>query len=585
MTRLLVTIWLAAGSVAMAEIRPEFAMETDPELHIPPPVRVFSEANRVLWLQAVSRPEADMQRMAALTIARAHLVGMPNLSEARPALAKIVSAESTHPAARFAAARALIVLDIRDEAVTLFAASQRSGSELRQEIEPALGRWKFQPMIEAWHKRLAASDVRHRDLMLAIRGVADADDTASADAVLTILHDPLRPAAVRLAAARSAGRLRDSGLEGHAERLLTFAAASVLDRLEAVALLEHHRSEPARRMLLRLATDREPSVAAAALATLNSIDHDLVLPLAGEALSNGDANVRRQGVDAYVARPTPERVVAVARLLDDPHQGLRAVVREELYRLAQTPELNGPIRQTAVEVLGGESWRGQEQSALLLAELDHEPAAARLVQLLESPRPAVTVAAAWGLRKLAVPDTLPAILDKATRQTESRLTNRPPPNELDFQVGHLFEALGLMRYAPAEPLLRRYVPKDMSMGELSRGGAIWALGHLHADSPDEALARQLVERLTEPDGMNPSEKMRVRLASAISLGRMGAKSQVDRMRQYMGPVSPYRMSLTLRWAIETVTGESIPAPKPPVESITGWFLESIREPPPGDLAP
>ena len=128
-------------------------------------------------------------------------------------------------------------------------------------------------------------------------------------------------------------------------------------------------------------------------------------------------------------RPTLRSLIRGAssswRLLDDPHPAVRGSVREALYALAQRPDLGDSIRQVATQVLAGDRWRGLEQAALLLAALDHKPAAPRLVELLEFGRPEVGVAAGWGLKKLAVPETLPAMLDKATRQTAARKALSP----------------------------------------------------------------------------------------------------------------------------------------------------------------
>lgn len=568
---------VAAVADVRAEIRPNFAMDSDPELIPPAPVKVFSEKFRPLWLKALARPEADLQRMAAETIAQAHTIGMPKLDEATPELIKIVAAEATHPAARFAAARALIVLQAKDSAAALFAASQRYSADLRQLIEPALASWKFEPIREVWRSRLTDKGTRHRDLMLAIRCAGDSDDVAVVPTLLAITRDLLLAPAVRLAAARSAGRLQGSGLEDDAQRLLKTGSPSILHRLCAAALLDRHRSETAQAALLQLARDVEPSIAAAALGSLNNLDPNLVVPLAEQAMQNDDANVRQRGVDAYVARPTPQRVAVVARLLDDPHPDVRGNVREALFQLARTPELDDPIRQAASAVLNEESWRGQEQAALLLGALDHEPVAGRLVDLLEAQRSEVMIASAWGLRQLAVRDTLPAILDKVARQTEARLKSDVDSGGLDPQVGHLCEALGLMKYAPAEPLLRRYIPKNYPMGEFSRGGAIWALGHLHAGTPDETLATQLIERLTDPNPL-PPEMTRVRFASALSLGRMKAKSQAEKMRQFLGvKISATPSALAVRWAIQEITGETLPEAEPPIVSRSGWFLEPLEE--------
>jgi hypothetical protein len=262
--------------------------------------------------------------------------------------------------------------------------------------------------------------------------------------------------------------------------------------------------------------------------------------------------------------------------LDDPHLGVRGQVREALFRLAATVEFEARLRPAAIEVLTGQSWRGQEQATLLLAALDHKPVAARLVQLLESPREEVQVAAAWGLRKLAVKETLPAILDKANRQTERR-KREGVSIPIDAQVAHLCEAMGVMKYTPAEPLLRTYIPKVYAMGEMSRSSAIWALGHLHAGVPDEELAQLLYDRAAEPLSAMPPEMEGVRIASTVALGRMQAKSFTARLKNLMGPiVIPYPHSMALAWAIHELTGESFPDPKPvEIHHQAGWFLEPL----------
>lgn len=581
--------WLTVLSVAVAtargEIRVEFVMHRDPDVISPPEVTVFPENLLSLWLQALARPNADMQRMAAESVVQAHALKMPKIEEATPALIKVVSADATHSAARFAAARALIALDARDSAAVLLEASQRSGSDFRQLVEPVLAKWKFEPAFDVWRKRLSTPSTRLRDLILAIRCVREAGDETCAESLLAIANDPRRPMTARLEAAQSAGKWKRSGLEENARRFANAPAASIFDRLCAVALLDQHRTDSAQTALSQFAHDSEPSIAAAALASLNANDPGLVVPLAEQAMRNDDANVRQHGVTAYSARPTAERVTAMARLLDDPHPTLRATVRESLFRLARESELDAPIRAAAMSVLAGDGWRGQEQATLLLTALDHKSAASRFVELLESPRDEVMVTAAWGLRQLAVPATLPAILDKATRQTELRKKPPPPPNpptslKLDVQVGLLFESLGQMQYAPADGLLRRYVPKDLGLGEMSRPAAIWALGHLHANQPDEALAKQLFERLTEPASVLPPESERVRDMSLVSLARMKTRTQLEPIRQALSPRGGSgRMYLLYRWALRELTGEILPEPKPIIVPQTGWFLEPLEAKP------
>lgn len=564
-------IALPAGA---AEIAPELALSTDPVLTLPTPTPVDTTRLTALWFAALKRPEAEMQRQAAEAIVRAHREGIPDLKKACPDLLQIVAADKSHPAARYAAAEALVALDHKEAANALREAATIHGALLRQVVEPALARWDHQPMREIWLGRLKDPGTHRRDLLLALAGLATVREQQAAPLCLALARNPHQSGDVRLAAARAAGNITDSGWEEQADEWSTAQKAPLLDRLCAAAILSRHRSSKAQEILVRLAKDAEPAVMAAALAQLLAIDVELVLPLAEGALVHADANVRQRGAEAYVQRPTPERVTALARLLDDPHPRLRGQVREDLFRLAKTPELELSVRAGGMRVLAGESWRGQEQGALLLAALDHKPAAPRLVELLESERPEVMVATAWGLRKLAVPETLPAVLDKARRQTEYRKTHADLPG-LDAQVAHLCEALGLMQYSPADSLLRQYIPKRQDW-VLSRMAGIWAVGHLYAGKPDEALASQLVARLTDTDPINPEMPVN-RMASAISLGRMKAVSQVEAMRAWMGPeIDPDIVDMAIRWALIEITGESLPLPKAPAGRLGIWFLEPLE---------
>jgi HEAT repeat protein len=574
----LVPISFGAEAENAGQIRPDFLMDSDPRLVLPNPVLVFDDRCRALWLEALARPEADLQRLSASTIAQAHQRGMSGLHEAEPLLVKIVSAEGTHRATRFAAARALIVLEARTAAPALFDASQRFSGELRQIVEPVLAEWDFQPVRQVWRERLEAQSTRQRDLLLAIRGLGAVGDESALAALVSIVHDSRQLPATRIAAARSAGRISETGLEQAALRLLKSPSPAIPDRLSAAGLLDRHRSPDAVALFLKLAEDSEPSVAAAALGCLNQINPDLALALAEPAMKNADPQVRKQGVETYVARPSPQRAVILVRLLDDPHPAVRMHIREQLLRLTQVPECDTPIREAVLTMLTSASWRGQEQAALLLGALDHKAAAGEMVTLLESQRGEVMVAAAWCLRKLAVADTLPAILDKALRQTDEGLGVRSRP-EFDQQVAHLLEALGDQKYAPAEPLWRRFVPKNLAMGEYSRGAAIWSLGRFYAGKGDDALSRLLVQRVTDPAPppmTEPEEYMIVRVTSAVALGRMGAVAHVERMRRYMEPKETQRLSsLAIRWAIKELTGEILPEPEPAKVPQIGWFLEPL----------
>jgi HEAT repeat protein len=519
-----------------------------------------------------------MQRMAADAIGRGHLAGVPELADAVPRLVEIVTASQSHPAARLAAAQALISLGAKAAAPQLAESSEHFGADLRQLVEPALAQWRYEPIARVWLRRLKAPATRRRDLLLAIDGLRAVGDKSAVGALLELVHDALRTADVRSAAARAAGLIQDHGLEGDARRLIAGPApVPILDRLCAVRLLARHAGEDSQNLLSQFALDAEPAVAIVALTRLIEVAPQKVVPITETAIQNADPQVRQRGAEAYALFPDPRRVIVLARLLDDPHPEVRGAVRDWLFELQRRPELADLVISAATEMLAGESWRGLEQAALILGALGHRPAAPRLVALLESARPEVGIAAAWALKKLALPETLPALLDKARRQTEIRANPNDISRGLDEQTAHLIETFGLMKYAPAEPLLVQYIPKRFNFGLYSRTAAIWSLGHLHEGMPDESLAKQFMVRVTD-DNM-PSEFLRVRAMAAVSIGRMKALSQVSALQKSLGiKPAPNVHGMSIRWALMELTGEFVPEADPPIAARKKWFLEPLEEP-------
>jgi HEAT repeat protein len=583
LTRFGVVLVLLGSTVARAEIRPVFEADRDPEIHVPAPIQAHTKQVKPLWMQALVRPESDLQRLAADAFGRAHRAGVPDLQEAVPLLVSILESPTSHPAARLAAAQALVQFRAEDAAPKMAENAARYGADLRQIIEPALAAWGYEPQRAVWQARLAAKDVHSRDLILAIRCLAMTGDESQATALLDIVHDRFRPVAVRTEAARAAGLVRKEGLEADARRLIEGAGPpSLVNRLCAVRLLAGHSGEGARNLLVSMASDAEPAVATIALARLLEIAPDRALPVVPGALESVDPKVREQGVLIYGKVPDPQRVSAIVKRLDDRHPAVRGAARETLAVLAQRPELDEPVRDGATAMLASENWRGLEQAALLLAALDHKPAAPRLVELLEFARPEVNAAAAWGLKTLAIPETLPALLDKARRQNELQRAPGADSAGLDEQTAHLLEAFGKMKHADAEPLLLEYVPKDFKIGEQSRRSAIWALGRLHEGVPDEPLAQKLAERLLDRGGSGENsraESVRIKDVSVIAIARMRAVSQAPKLRGYFKPeIPPTRLGMTIRWALMELTGESIPEPDAALLPDAGlWFLEPIVE--------
>ncbi len=574
-------VWLSVfvcctAQTIFAGIEPDFLMDSDPQLNVPAPVSNFNPELKKLWMAALERPEADMQRMAAETIARAHQSGMPDLIEAVPVLEKILLAESSHAASRFAAARALIVFDSRKSSLQLFEASQASGSDLRQLIEPSLAAWDYDPAGQMWLKRIESPGTKRRDLVLAIRGLAQLHEQSALPSLLTMALDLARQPDLRLEAAAAIGEISKAGLEGDAERLARDTRTpQFVNQLCAIRFLAQHTSKSAQQLLIGLATHTQPVVAASALQRLNSIDSTLVVPLAESAMKSSDPRVRLEGAKAFLKSPTIERVALLIQLLADPHPGVRREVCEGLVGVAEQPDLTDPIHNGAMQVLAGDSWQGQEQAALLLGARDHEPASARLVELLESPRDEVLIAAAWSLRKLAVPETVPALIDKARRQTEVRKNGVKNDAVVSDQITLLFETLGVLKATDAMPLLLEYVPKQLQLGERPRGAAIWAIGLIEEGTRNAQIEEAFIDRIKDFDDLKP-ESFFVKQMSVIALARMNAVDRAPMLSDMVPKFpNPPEFAAAMRWSVKKLTGEEFPPPKPPIARHIQWFLEPL----------
>ncbi len=216
-----------------------------------------------------------------------------------------------------------------------------------------------------------------------------------------------------------------------------------------------------------------------------------------------------------------------------------------------------------------------------MGSLEHQAASKRLVELLESSRKEVNVTAAWALRKVAVQDTVPSLIDRAKRQAERRSLEGEVPG-LDNQIAHLLEALGLLQAEEVMPVLIGYIPKRHGSYR-SRGAAIWAIGRLREGVRDSELETALTDRLLDFEPQ-PSETKLVKQMSAVTLGRMRAVDQVPMMQQYVNSLhndtsqsgdENKRLEVAFGWALKEMTGEELPPPKPLKFSQTEWFLEPL----------
>jgi HEAT repeat protein len=589
-------ILLVAASWARADDHAlDSRMYHDPELPSPKIVRALPENPLPLWLVALGRPEADYQCRAALVIVLAHKEGVKGLEaavepllEALAGLDSPAGANSIAPSnqsdsgtgsspnalVRLAVVRALIELDARQTAPQLFLQTQGGDRRLRELIEPALARWTFRPAVPVWLERLPRPDTSASDLLLAVRGLAALRELKATPFLKELVHSTQVPWPTRLEAARALGVIQNAGLEPDARSLVSeTGSAGVGARLAAAWLLRHHQGEEAVGLLQTLGRDPEPAVSLIAFEHLLEISSKHVLPVIDPALASLEAKIREIAVETLHREATLERIPLLADKLDDEYSQVRTKARVALHDLAAKPQFRDAIIREGSRILAGENWRGLEQATILLVQLDHKPAADRLLQLLVWQRPEVSIAAAWGLRRLDVPETLPQVLShfrsfrglSEDTATTAKL-NQLPPIAVDQQLSHLAQFMGQRRYQPAETTFRRFVPRIVRgalVGQETRAGAIWALGFILEGSADPGLARQLEERLSDiPKGHDPGEHPRVRRMSAITLARMKSKESEKTLRRFNLTAKPNLdpVAHACSWAIQQLFGEVPPPP-------------------------
>jgi hypothetical protein len=254
--------------------------------------------------------------------------------------------------------------------------------------------------------------------------------------------------------------------------------------------------------------------------------------------------------------------------------------------LAGQPSLREAVIEQATRAANATSWRPQEQGAMLFAQLGHRTEMTHLLELLKSDRPEVMVASAWALRVLAVPETLPGVLDyiKVRRdQTLSQRVGTPPTDGLDRQLSQLIQFVGQAQYKAADEDLRMIVPRVVRgggpppsfnpIGAETRAATVWALGKIHTGTPDPKLCELIEPRLTGDGSLGPDD-VRVRRMAAIALGRMKGDKYLETLEEYskgtLSTTDPVHYAC--RWAVCYLKGTKLGDPGKVEAPQRDWFV-------------
>lgn len=559
-------------------------MMHDPELA--DAMRQLSFAPRLLelWTGVLTNPAepVDAKRTAAQAITRAQQMGMAGLETASPVLAQLAAVKDQHPVLLQASLAALIALNADEHAALLLEHNRSNDVDVVLLTDPALARWKTGAAQDLWLKRLDDREAFEAIRTSAMRSLAATNATTAVESLARIVIDTENSPTLRLAAAQTLGTLAKSDLTTQARQL---GQGDALDQLLAAAMLQSHSGKGDVEVLSSLATNAAPPAAALALERLLAINaRDITPEMSAKLVTSPDANVRLWIARARAAHETPDGVAMLGRMLDDRDPTTRMFAREALIQLAQKPSLRQPVEQAITTALASsdtQQWRGLEQAGYVAGALDMEATAPRLMELMRFERSEVRLAMLVGLRRLALPDTLPTLLARAqeitgqlgTPATDSSSTS----TQQEAELAQIFQTFGLMKFAPAEGLAMGYVPKSMKNPPEARAAAIWYLSHLHENEGGHRLAGMFVSRLSDLNPMDP-EHMIVRRMSAVGLGRLKAKSGLGALNRFLKEEnSSGDIGGACRWAIMRITGEDLPPLDTVIEDQRGWFLEPLGE--------
>lgn len=543
----------------------------------PDPVFEIQESYLPLWKEALKHDENDLRQELLANIQAVHQSGFDQSAVADQVRSLI--APENHHTLNMAIAGLLTELNDKASAKKLFELLQPKRIELAQVIEPALAKWNFEAIKPIWLKRLDQQNVRPTLLRLAIRGLGETNHNPAAAALKKVVMDTAAQPAIRIEAAKSLGKISPE----HADQAKLLASKpgrkNITDRLCAVLLLSQDDSEAAIKLIQRLMTDEEGAVAGIAWERILELDPALAVQLARKCLSHRDSKVRGHVVTALLKQPNLKRMDLLGKLMADQHPQVRVAARLALVALAnQKEKFDKQARVIGMKVVEGAEFQGIEQALILLASLDHKPVAGKAIELLNHDHPKVMKASGWALRVLNVEKTYPKMLDRATELSDILFgRNYARKKKLDDahldQLAHLFDSFGQSLYEPADPLMRKYVPKNLSLQSNCRPAAITALGKLNSNKKDSDLIESLIRRMNDQVS-EPPENQNVCATSAIALGRMNAEEALSDMKSlYDGSPVVSGFDYAAAWAIRELSGEEIAQPVPAIIRQSGFNLE------------
>jgi len=531
-------LWFVAGVTGFSQepIELEHAWETDPPIKVQwvaqTPVRV-----PVLHPEDFDSPVLTKRFEAARTALDLSSQRMENASEvSEKILSTLERGESNLRTRQMLVSAAAAILDDRN-AQRLWPFAEKD-AESRACIEEALIRVKSSVGLTHWRSVIESNLASPSDLARAFDGLAVCGQETDLELLRSYLRKQSGSGPVMVRAARALGKLSTSGQLDLAKELL---ASKYEQRFYLAALvLAQHQGVAAVEALRAIVQNGNGVAKQAALESLCKTDRAEARELAKELVSDTESGVRQSVVtflESFEDRPS---FLLLARRLADEIPSIRRQVRKELLRRSREPEFRKLVDKIISQAISAPQFEAAEQAVILIVELKDISREKDLLELLDHPKPEVSIRAAWALSILARDKgTLEAMRVHAQSWTDKVMSTTSPMQRLETdeqRISFLLEAFGSQKFQDSDALLRLYIPKADGVKRLpsrTRLSAIWAIGKLYANQANADLRIQLEDRVNDMAPVVP-ELLEIRFVSAIALGRMGDKEATGTLTKYIG---------------------------------------------------
>lgn len=432
-------------------------------------------------------------------------------------------------------------------------------------VESRLIEWKSALALEAWRKRLTDIACTKDQLLVAVEGVAKLGGNDDVPALEELLRNRKQPLSVRYVAAQGISRIDAAKALALLEEVVAGKIVGDLpnsDQAEAKGpvwdfwlacayLIGSSESEKTKELLietLKKGSNVARTVAVRQLAKMSAGEFKNQLELVRQ---DSEINVRLEVLKFLTQNVDDEAIVTLGEYLGDEQPRVRESARDELLKLADNESYRPLIVREVARQLKSEKWWQVEQALIATASLKMEDEETQLLALLKHPQPEVYVTAAWALRILLnSPEGVAEVVELVKSETDLNFKGPILEDSRYHRLAHLIEALSIRKVSEAKATIARYVPKNQSIGLVSRMSGLWGMGQYLKEKPEERFSDAYVVVIY--DKMGPGSEFGImRYCALIALGNMADPNTKEKIVE-LDEEGTTPLALAKKWTLEQI---------------------------------